>query len=310
VGPRTGSQALEAFVWGGDRQALWSTLYALDPTGERMQSQYWGVPSARAVGAPRASADAAVAARAAAPSTPEAPSSPVMPRWRQALAAAGTVLPWWLVLLALPGLAWMRPRAGAALWLAPPLATVAVPALFAYVEPRAFLLLVPTAALLAAATLARLADLVPRRVQAVLAVAGTVLLLAGPLVDLARAWGQETPLQRAASARRAVGVYLGEHLAPAARIVSWHPAVALWAERDWRVMPYADLPDIVRYARAQGAGVLVFSTFEPSPLRDPPRTFTVVLLDGATVPVGQLRLEPVEETPLVFVGRLAPGRAP
>ncbi|MDO8665379.1 MAG: glycosyltransferase family 39 protein, partial [Gemmatimonadales bacterium] len=39
-----GSDAVRAFVWGGDQEALWRTLYALDESGTRMASQYWGVP--------------------------------------------------------------------------------------------------------------------------------------------------------------------------------------------------------------------------------------------------------------------------
>ncbi|MFI5281300.1 MAG: ArnT family glycosyltransferase, partial [Gemmatimonadales bacterium] len=40
---RGGSEAVRAFVWGGDRETLWRTLYALDASGTRMASQYWGV---------------------------------------------------------------------------------------------------------------------------------------------------------------------------------------------------------------------------------------------------------------------------
>jgi hypothetical protein len=45
--------------------------------------------------------------------------------------------------------------------------------------------------------------------------------------------------------------------------MSWHPAVALYADRDWRVLPYAPLLDIVRYANAIDARVVVLSAFYP-----------------------------------------------
>ncbi|MEK6609926.1 MAG: hypothetical protein AABZ35_03285, partial [Gemmatimonadota bacterium] len=93
--------------------------------------------------------------------------------------------------------------------------------------------------------------------------------------------------------------------------VSWHPAIGVFARREWRVLPYDSFERIVGYARAQHAAAVVFSRFEPSPLRDPPRAFTVVLLDSAGVATGpNVRFERVDETPLLFVGRLAPEPAP
>ena len=49
-------------------------------------------------------------------------------------------------------------------------------------------------------------------------------------------------------------------------IASWHPALALYADRDWRVLPLADLPAIVRYEQAAGAGVVVLSAYYPPDL--------------------------------------------
>jgi hypothetical protein len=64
---------------------------------------------------------------------------------------------------------------------------------------------------------------------------------------------------------------------------------------------------IVRYAAAQGAGTVVFSRFDPSPLRAPPRAFTVMLIDSTSTAAGSnVHLEQVDATPLLFVGRLAP----
>lgn len=294
-------EALHAFVWGGDREALWRALYALDPSGTRMRSQYWGVAPA----AERAASAAAIA-RVSSAEAEAAAETPLPPLWRQLAQAGWIVLRWWLLPLAVVGLCFTRPRAEAMAWLVPSLVTVLVPALLAYVEPRAMLMLVPMACVLGGIGIVELARMLPPRVVRPLYVVGPLAVLVPAIRDLARAWPQTTPLQQAASARRAVGVYLDENLAAGDRIVSWHPAVALWARRGWRVLPYDSLAPIVRYARAQQARVLVFTTLEPSPLRDAPRAFTVVLLDSASGRgSGNIRLEHVDDTPLMLVGRLA-----
>ena len=88
--------------------------------------------------------------------------------------------------------------------------------------------------------------------------------------------------------------------------MSWHPATAIFARRDWRVLPYTSFDRVIFYARAQGADAVVFSRFEPSPLREAPRAFTAVLLDEAgTAPPGSIKLNQVDVTPTLFVGRLA-----
>lgn len=317
---RGGSGAVRRFVWGGDRQALWSTLYALDAGGARMASQYWGVAprdsSARARPSPSAGS------RGASAEQPE--------RAGAARDAAGTerggiglvlrallvVLPWWLLVLAAAGGLWGGTPREALLWSAPVVVAAVAPALLAYPEPRALLLLVPLACLFAARAAVKVGDTVARnpayaRGPTVAPLAVAVLLLVPTARDLARAWHQDLPLQRVSAARRAVGEYLGDRLPESAVIVSWHPAVAIYARREWRVLPYDSFERILGYARFQGASALVFSTFEPSPLRDPPRAFTAVLLDTAgTAAGGGVRLEPVDETPLLFVGRLARGTQP
>ena len=309
--PAGQGDALQQFVWGGDVAALWRTLYALDPSGTRMASQYWGV-APRPTHAPAATAPPAAAAGAPpAVAAPDAPDSltavPAAPSMAVQLARALlTVVPWWLGALALVGLVMVRPRSDAFAWIGAVAVAVAVPAVFAYVEPRALLLLTPVACVCGGVAVAWGAARLPARARLPLAALGAAVLLVHPVRDLVRAWPQSTPLQRAATARRVVGEYLAEHLGAGATIVSWHPALAVWAHRAWRVQPYDDLPRILSYARAQGAAAVVLSTFEPSPLRNPPRAFTVVLVDSAAVAPGpNVRLDPVEETPLVFVGRVA-----
>ncbi|MFO7894463.1 MAG: hypothetical protein R6U63_12075 [Longimicrobiales bacterium] len=49
-------------------------------------------------------------------------------------------------------------------------------------------------------------------------------------------------------------------------VASWHPAIAVYADRDWRVLPYADLPAIVRYLDDADADAMVLSAYYPPDL--------------------------------------------
>lgn len=300
-----GSDAVNDFVWGGDTEVLWRTLYALAPSGRRMASQYWGVAGPDTTGPAPVVAVPEARAPAADSAAPHA-GSPTGTLRR----AVMVVAPLWLMVLAIWGAGRIRPRADAALWLGPVGLATIVPALLAYAEPRALLLLAPAACILAAGAVEHARQLLerrPGRARFGPVLPGLVVLaLVSPTArDFSRAWTQLTPLQQVAAARRVVGEYLGAHLPAEARIVSWHPAIAIWAHRDWRVLPYDAFARIVGYARAQDARAVVFSRFEPSPMRDPPRAFTAVLLDSVTTFSGdRVRLEPVDATPSLFVGRL------
>ncbi len=319
-GAQGGSDAVRAFVWGGDRETLWRTLYALDASGTRMASQYWGVArGARPLGGPPLGEPAVRDTARALPAAPVGgapPSHATAPpsAMGSLLRGIGIVVPWWFALLAAFGASRIVSRLDAALWLGAAVVTALVPALLAYTEPRALLILAPVACILAGGGAAKLGELLERRAGResawILAPAAVALSLAVPTTrDLVRSWNQDTPLQQLAAARRAVGEYLGAHLANDAVIVSWHPAIALYAKRDWRVLPYASFGRIARYAQAQSAAIVVMSRFEPSPLRNPPRAFTAVLLDASSASPGEeVHLDPVDQTPLLFVGRLA--RAP
>ena len=314
AGARSGGQVLDAFVWQGRPDAFLQALYALDAGGTRMASQYWGVH--------REAAPAPAAAGSPAPSVAQTPAhldtvQPVSGARRGALAVwwqgLTAVVPWWLWVIALAGLA-LAP-AGGLVWAFPLAVCALLPSLLTYVEPRSLLPLAPLAAVYGAITVLWIGRGVKARWKGAppVLVGLTALALVAPGVrDLVRAWPQTTALQQVATARRAVGEYLGEHLPAGAIVMSWHPAVAIWAGRPWRVLPYATFERITRYALAEGASAVVFSRFEPSPLPAPPRAFTVVLPDSAGAAGGSsVQVVPVDETPLLFVGRLAPaiGRA-
>jgi 4-amino-4-deoxy-L-arabinose transferase-like glycosyltransferase len=318
-----GSDAVRAFVWGGDRETLWRTLYALDASGTRMASQYWGVARDwHPAGGPPLGEPSAPGASPPAKNTPGAPpGATASPHATAPPSAIGSLLrginivvPWWFILFAIFGASRIVTGLEAALWLGAATVTALVPALLAYTEPRALLILAPVACILAGGGAAKLGELIARRAGKegawALAPAALAVVLAVPTArDLAHSWNGDTPLQQLAAARRAVGEYLGAHLPADARIVSWHPAIALYARRDWRVLPYDSFGRITRYALAQSAAIVVMSRFEPSPLKNPPRAFTAVLIDPGSAPPGEeLHLDPVDQTPLLFVGRLA--RAP
>ena len=306
AGARSGGQVLSAFVWQGEPDAFLRSLYALDATGTRMASQYWGAPRVNTAGA---GPTAAAAPDASAPSD-SVRTAPVAAR-RGALRVwwegVNAVVPWWLLAAALAGLALGSTRD--LVWLLPLAICAVLPSAVAYVEPRSLLPIAPLAAIGAGILLGRIRGSIRGRGAGP---AGAVMLgvaaagLVWPAVrDGAQSWSQTTPLQQVASARRAVGEYLAQHLPPDAVIMSWHPAVAIWARREWRVLPYDSFARIARYAGSQRAAAIVLSRFEPSPIPRPPRAFTVVL-PGAAPPAGaELQLEPVDETPLLFVGRIA-----
>jgi len=313
-GARSGGQVLDAFVWQGHPDAFLQALYRLDPAGTRMASQYWGVhaqPAPPGSGAPQRPATPAARMSAAGTDSDVASQPPrrgtLAVWWR----GVTTVVPWWFGVLALAGLG--LASVGALVWVLPLAACALVPSLLTYVEPRSLLPLAPLAAIFAAVTAMWIAGRLERWKPAPVVVAAVVVLaLAAPAGrDLVRAWPQTTALQQVATARRAVGEYLAQHLRPDSIVMSWHPAVALWAGRPWRVMPYDSFERITGYARGEGVAAIVFSRFEPSPLPRPPRAFTIVLPDvGGAATGSSVQVVPVDETPLLFVGRLARVPAP
>ncbi|HWO90192.1 MAG TPA: glycosyltransferase family 39 protein [Gemmatimonadales bacterium] len=308
---RHGGSVLEDFVWRGNVGRFTSELHRLAPDGSRMASQYWGVvrdeqgtspeqPAARHTG------PAAIDSGVPIGTTALPPMSTLAGLWRGLRA----VMPLWFMVLGIAGLA-LWARKADALWLAPVAAAAVIPVLFSYIEPRVLLGLVPLTAIGAGCLAVAAGEQLARHfgvrhawsaVPALLA-----LLLVWPAVrDGLDARSNRTPLQQVATAQRAVGHWLNDNLPPNALVMSWHPAIAIWARRDWRVLPEDSLARIVNYARRLGVGAIVLSRVNPSPIADLPRPFTVLLLDSASVlPDGAgLSVEPVFTAPLLFVGRL------
>ncbi len=310
AGAQRGGTVLEDFVWGGDLAGFRAELYRLTPDGRRLQSQYWGVDRSPPAIVPPPPARATP--------TPAAGTAERRPRpGFVAMLARGvtTVVPAWFLGLALVGFALTRRALREMVWLAPALGAALVPVAAAYVEPRVLLPLAPLAAIGAALAWHALRERVAaqrpaasRAADLALAIMAVVVLLPA-LGQAARSVGGLTPLQQIARAQRTIGERLGRELAPDAVIMAWHPALAIWGERDWRVLPEEPIERVLPYARARGVSAVVLSRFHPSPLADPPRPFTVFLLDAgsAVAPVdGRLQVEAVETTADLFVGRLVP----
>jgi len=66
-------------------------------------------------------------------------------------------------------------------------------------------------------------------------------------------------------ANHRVGRMLDRRLPADAVVMSWHPAIALYARRDWRVLPLAPLARILTYANANHVRFVVLSDYYPAP---------------------------------------------
>jgi hypothetical protein len=203
------------------------------------------------------------------------PDFPRQPgRWELYARTLGTILPWFVWPLALVGLAGVRWRRFEEALLAVPLVVSSIViARLVGADPRTQLLIVPLVVFFAARGIwlignlieARTADRAMRRGFAA-AVATGVLALAlaatvGHWVWMGLSLG--SPQHVTSAATRDVGEALARIVPPGEPVVSWHPGVALHADRDWRVLPLASLPEIVRYANAIGAEWVVLSQYYP-----------------------------------------------
>jgi hypothetical protein len=72
-----------------------------------------------------------------------------------------------------------------------------------------------------------------------------------------------SPHHTVGAANHALGDALKAIVPAVEPVMSWHPATALYADREWRVLPYAPFDDIIRYANASRTEYLVLSAFYP-----------------------------------------------
>ena len=266
------SRAVERMLWQDD-VAYRERLYGLDETGLRLGAGYWGVQPAPEPGAEPG------AAAGSGPATPEARPpgpSPVA----LYLESMGQVFPLLLWLFAVLGAA--QPRGRAVLRRELPVAgailgTSLAIAVVVAVDPRTQLFLAPLLALYAARGFRVMEDTLrvrwasspmrPGFVELLLAIVAVTWLLAidGRRLYLSVSLG--SPHHIVAHQNRDVARELDELLgSDTGPVASWHPAIAVYADRDWRVLPFADLPAIVRYLDGAGAEAMVLSAYYPPDL--------------------------------------------
>ncbi len=286
---------IERMLWSDDT-SYEQRLYGLDPSGLRLRSEYWGVypgPSPESPGSEPSGArepdatdpEQALGPLASAEDTAAGAEDSVALKGPSTLVlyfrSLGQIAPLLLWPLVLVGVFWKRParqqwRAEGAVAGALFGTSLAV-AGFVAVDPRTQLFLAPLLCFYAAQGLAVLDELVqersagdaiqPRFLQTVLLAAGVAWLLGINGQRLYRSLTYGSPHHVVAEQNRRVGEELSD-LVPLSDgpVASWHPAIALYADRDWRVLPFATFPEIVRYARAADARVMVLSAYYPPPL--------------------------------------------
>lgn len=286
------SAGIERMLWADDESYVWS-LYALDASGTALASTYWGLPDSEAppAAASARSDTASAEAREAVPgdgpaSAPadragdgrSAPEAGFFDDLRIYVRALGIVVPWFVWPIAILGV--FVPRGGRrprmeALFALPLAGTSVLVAVVVATDPRTQLFVAPLVAYYAArgtlaaahALEARMGSEMRRQV-AVGLVAGTlaVLLLGISARRLYLSLAVGSPHHIVGAENAVVGDAL-DALAPAdATVMSWHPAIALFADRDWRVLPHEPMDRIIRYARTQPNPLVVLSVFYPPEL--------------------------------------------
>jgi len=159
--------------------------------------------------------------------------------------------------------------------------------IFLFVEPRHHLYLVPLGLMMAASGCVEPAIRGRRYLLAfrlLSAALPALMLLAAllPLLDLSKPGDARAE----ASQIRRGGEALARELPAGEPLMSWHPALAFWAAREWRVIPSARMPQIAAYALARGAATMVFerSVFGAPPGAPAGATapFTIIRIEGLT----------------------------
>ena len=315
------SSVIERMLWSGD-YAYAERLYALHPSGTRMASDYWGVPSTdneRPAPLPAAPAPAAqppdtlarTADSAASAPQPSLPSS-----WTLYARTLALLVPWWLWPLVLGGLLVRRRFNGPELVAGGGIVlSAAAIAILVAVDPRTQTFVLPLVAYFAArGTIALARFIADRRARpglerplaAGLAAVVAIVMLIETAGRTYAGRGLTTEVQLMGTEYRLLGRGLRELVPEGQSIVSWHPAVAVHARRDWHPLPLAITTDVIRYANAVDAHYVVFGGHNPSALRasDLPREYLVLLLRPGQQARADSRISFVHMTPLFVVGRL------
>jgi len=291
------ARTIERMLWDDQETDYLRNLYSLDETGLELLSPYWGVrsppsrPDRQRPGRTAPDREDAPEAQETPPGTeglsgrplPDATSAPARPRplLRRYVGALGALVPgylWPFVLLGVVGRrrrSLGRGRGTAELLTAIPIAlTSVVIAAMVASDPRTQLFVVPALALYGARGMRLSGILVDRyagrRVSrgfatGVVATTLIAVLLGTSVRRLYMSVEAGSPHHVLGSGKRLVGDLLRSTTPSEHRVMSWHPAIAVYADRPWCVLPYAGAPEIVRYARWHDCPTLVVSAFHPSP---------------------------------------------
>lgn len=316
--PQSGeTRPVEQMLWDDD-DAYAHRLYALDASGRRLADGYWGVPAASdatmtdAASPPPAASTMPDAVPPDTRSTPvgtavarSQPAAPVPPAFELFIRALRVVLPLYVWFFAAIGAVTPRRARREELIAALPIAATAVViAVVVAVDPRTQLMIVPLVAFYAARGIRVAGVLVEkplRRRGAIrrgFAVAGIAVVIVAALfaTDARRLYVSleaGSPHHLVGAANRRVGEALRQVVPEDESVMSWHPALALYARRDWRVLPHASFDRVVRFANVIHSEYLVLSAYYPSPLpfEQLPREYLVVHVPRDATGVSRWRLE-------------------
>lgn len=306
---------VEDMLWR-DQNTYVRDLYALDATDTRLANGYWGapIPVARAA-AVNSDAPPAVSPLEAAATTVAVPPSVVGPFDTGPssivlyAAALGAIVPLFLLPLILIG---VLPRKGnlsrELAFVLPLLGTSVLIAVAVAADPRTQLTIVPLAAFYAARGSYRIGGYVERRVAAgrlrsgfaTGALTAVIMLL---LLGTEARWFYfstllGSPHHVVGAENRRIGEALQQVIPPDAPIMSYHPALALFAKRDWRVLPQAGFTNVLRYANAIESEYIVLSPYYPTPLRveNNQRDYVLLRVPPGSAGAEQWQLQPADAT--------------
>lgn len=336
IGPRPVDRAagespaatIERMLWDDEESDYLQNLYSLDASGTRLLSPYWGVQPDRSTF--EAGGEGQAGDRrdpGVEPSVrPDAPSPvpvnaaddrgrrPLVARY---LGALGTLIPGFLWPFALLGVLVPRRRYREELLVAGPIVVASLLiAVLVAIDPRTQLLIVPLATFYAARGIRLVGVLFDRLHRGVHLSRGFTggLLAASLLVVLLATDGRRlylsvlagSPHHMLGSGKRVVGEALQALVPEGEPVMSWHPAIAVYAERRWCVLPFADARGIVRYARSNGCETLVVSAFHPSPwpIGDLGYEYVILELPGRDVEIDASSLGPLDDRGRYAVGTL------
>jgi hypothetical protein len=321
-----GPRPVDDMLWGDDGEYA-RTLYALAPNGRHLADPYWGIQPQSAVSdalartTPLVDAHDAGATSSAEPGRAVPASPGRIALYSRALGRIVPVYVWPFLFL---GLLAVRRRASATelVAAAPVAATSFLVAAVVAVDPRTQLVVVPlaayyiargvrVAALLAQRSYLRQAGVRRSFARGVIAIVLLTVLAGTSARRLYMSVAVGSPHHLAGAENRRAAQALKGYVPADQPIMSWHPALALFADRDWRVLPQATLPEVLTYANAIGSQYILLSAYYPAPLPmdevpgrymfvnvtaapQDTRTWQVRIL-GAPDPYLRVRMEPAEE---------------